>query len=246
MTAARHLLALIALSVSMAGGTAARSAAAQAGDIDESRLDSSVSSRPHGMAELGLGWLTLPGAQVCTRRDVDCEEGDSSPAIEVWQLYRASSQAAIGAGITLGLVPTNDAFGNQEQDIPRDHSRSYFAVEGIARYYPWAGPRSEAWLGLTGGLVVVSDSYSSSAAESDRALIGQSGATIRTEGYTIGLAAGGDYRFAENWSFGLHIRYGSWFLPETPARDVFGDEASLTGRTSMFAFVLALAYRIAL
>ena len=217
----------------------------QAGQVDESAVGS-VSSRPHGMAELGLGWLTLPGAEVCTRAEVQCEEGDSSPAIEVWQLYRASPRAAIGAGITLGLIPTNDAFGNEQQEIEREHSRSYFAVEGIARYYPWASPRSEAWVGLTGGLVVVSDSYSSTAAETDRALIGKSGATIRTEGYTIGLAAGGDYRFAENWSFGLHLRYGNWFLPETAATDVFGDRASLTSRNTMFAFVLAVAYRIAL
>jgi hypothetical protein len=199
------------------------------------------------MAELGLGWLTLPGAQVCTKRsEASCEEGDSSPDIEVWQLYRANPRAAIGAGITLGLVPTNDAFGNDQQGIAREHSRSYFAIEGMGRYYPWTGRTTEAWLGLTGGLVVVSDSYSSAEPSSGRALVGQSGSVIRTEGYTIGVGAGGDYLFADNWSVGLQARYGIWFLPQRAETNVFGDEASLTGRNSMFAFVLTFAYRIAL
>lgn len=216
--------------------------------LDTIRDPESVSARPHGVAELRLGWLTLPGAQVCTRRSEDsCRQGDSSPEIEIWQLYRATSSASIGAGVTLGLIPTNDAFGNQRESVKRDHSRSYFSIEGIARYYPWVGPSSEYWVGLTGGLVVVSDRYTAQTPLPDRALIGGgTGATIRTEGYTIGLAAGGDYRFAESWSFGLHVRYGSWFLPNEPERDVFGDEASLTGRASMFAVGLALAYRIAL
>lgn len=229
-------------------GSALELRAEETATLDATRDPENLSARPHGVAELRLGWLTLPGAQVCTRRREDpCRKGDSSPEIEVWQLYRASSAASIGAGVTLGLIPTNDAFGNRLDEVEREHSRSYFSIDGIARYYPWVGPSSEYWVGLTGGLVVVSDRYTAKAPLPDRALIGGGpGATIRTEGYTIGLAAGGDYRFAESWSFGLHVRYGSWFLPNQPQRDVFGDEASLTGRSSMFAVGLAVAYRIAL
>ena len=203
--------------------------------------------RPHGMAEIGLGWLTLPGAQVCAKRSEDsCSEGDSSPAVEVWQLFRASPALAFGAGITLGLIPTTDAPRNDPPGVERDHERSYFGVEGIARYYPLVNTSFEAWLGVTGGLVVLSDHFSTASQLSDRAFVGPRGVTIRTEGYAVGVAAGTAYRFAPAWSVGGNLRFGSWFFPQEPERDVFGDEASLSGRNSMFALVITIAYRIAL
>ena len=88
----------------------------------------------------------------------------------------------------LALLPTTDAPRDDPPGIPRDHSRGYFTVESIARYYPIAGPRFESWLGLTGGLVVVSDSFKNQETESDRQLVGPRGATIRTEGITAGVA----------------------------------------------------------
>ena len=45
---------------------------------------------------------------------------------------------------------------------------------------------------------------------------------------------------------GTTLRYGNWFLPDEPARDSLGDQASLKGRNTMFALGLNLAYRIAL
>jgi hypothetical protein len=210
--------------------------------------------RPVGIAELGIGWLTLPGAEVCvdTARS-SCEQGDTSLELELWQLYRANLAFAFGAGITLGLVPTTDAPATDaapapgQQPIVRDHSRGYFTVEAIGRYYPFVGQNLEWWVGLTGGLVVVSDSYSADQnPDSEYALVGPRGQTIRTEGYTIGLATGIAYALAPNWSLGGSLRYGSWFLPGERASNPLGDTASLTGQNNLFAFGINIAYRVAL
>ena len=210
--------------------------------------------RPVGMAEFGVGWLTLPGAEVCTDRSREsCEKGDTSLELEVWQLYRANIAFAFGAGLTLGLVPTTDApprdaqpVAPGEEPIVRDHSRGYFTVEAIGRYYPFVGENFEAWVGLTGGLVVVSDSFASDRPFSDKALIGPRSQTIRTEGYTVGLAVGAAYSVAPNWSLGAGLRYGSWFLPNKAETNPLGDEASLTGQNNLFAFGINVAYRIPL
>ncbi len=72
------------------------------------------------------------------------------------------------------------------------------------------------------------------------------GVTIRTEGYTVGMAVGAAYLFSPAWSFGAAVRYGSWFLPEKPAKSPFGDEASLRGQVNLFSFGINVAYRVPL
>ncbi|MEZ4224138.1 MAG: hypothetical protein R3B13_24530 [Polyangiaceae bacterium] len=203
--------------------------------------------RPRGMAEVGLGWLVLPAAEVCVERDIaGCTRGDSSFELDAWQLYRAHETFAIGAGMTLGLTPTTDAPRQDPPGTARDHSRGYFTVEAIARYYPYSEDPFEVWLGITSGLVVVSDRFESREGKSDRALVGPRGVTIRSEGYTVGLAAGGAYEFASRWSVGSSIRYGSWFLPETPNTDPLGDEASLVGQNDVFSVLVSVAYSLRL
>src|SRR5687767_6950883 len=64
--------------------------------------------RPTGIAEVGVGWLTLPGADVCIERRTGCSKGDTSLALDLWQLYRQSRRFAGGAGIMLALIPTTD------------------------------------------------------------------------------------------------------------------------------------------
>lgn len=201
--------------------------------------------RPMGMAELGLGWLVLPGAQVCSARN-SCSHGDSSPVIEAWPLYSPTRSFAAGAGITLGLIPTADAPRQDPPGVTRDHTRGYLTVEGVARYYPIRGERLEAWAGLTGGLVVVSDTYKVQGGDSSKALVGPRGVTIRTEGYSLGLAIGGAYLVSPHVSVGATLRYSSWFLPSVPATDVLDDQASLTGRNSVFSLSLNVAYRVQL
>ena len=43
-------------------------------------------ARAVGMAEVGLGWLVLPAADVCVERDIaGCTTGDSSLELDAWQ-----------------------------------------------------------------------------------------------------------------------------------------------------------------
>lgn len=190
--------------------------------------------RPTGIAEAGFGWLTLPGAQVCV---VECSRGDTSFELDVWQLYRGNTRFALGAGILLALIPTNDGSG-------ANHNRRYMTVEGTARYYPYVGENVEWWVGVTGGLVVVSDQYEVARPPSDRALLGPTGDTIRTEGGSIGLAGGPVVSLARHWTVGSTLRYGHWFLPSRPAVDALGNQASLTGRNTVFSLGVNIAFRL--
>jgi hypothetical protein len=207
--------------------------------------------RPLGMAEFGIGALTLPGAEVCgtsaaAGEAATCSQGDASFEIEAWPLYRPTVRFAFGAGIMLGLIPTTVPPQEQPEDtsIERDHSRSYLTVEGMGRYYLYVGENTEFWAGITGGLVVVSDRFVvESGVLADRALVGPQGVTIRTEGGTVGVAVGGAYSLADNWSVGAMLRYGQWFLPDVPAKDPLGSQASLIGRNSFIILSVGVTYR---
>lgn len=192
--------------------------------------------RPTGIAEAGFGWLTLPGAVVCP---TGCSKGDTSFQLDFWQLFRGSKRFALGAGILLALIPTNA--GPQV-----DHDRRYMTVEGTARYYPYVGESVEWWVGVTGGLVVVSDRFFVSEDASDRALLGPRGQTIRTEGGAIGLAGGPVFALARHWTAGATLHYGRWMLPNQPAVDSRGNRASLTGDVTVLSLGLNMAFRLAL
>jgi hypothetical protein len=203
----------------------------------------------HGKAEVGLGALTLPGAEVCTNRSLiylGCKRGDVSPMLELWQLVRPNPLFAIGAGITIGLFPIADAPSQEPPGVNRNHRRGYFTAEAIARYYLLHGPVWEGWLGATGGLVVISDTYSSSNNTTDLAYIGPRGVTIRTEGYTLGFAAGFAKYLTEKWTVGAALRYGLWTLPKVPSSDALGDQASLIGRVATIVLGINVGYRLSL
>jgi len=149
-------------------------------------------ARPVGIAELGLGWLTLPGASVCAERSSGqgCKNGDTSFELDAWQIYRGSRRFAFGAGLMLGLIPTTDAPRHDPDNIERDHARSYLTLEGTIRHYPYVGESIELWWGISGGLAVVSDRFVVKDKNSELALVGQRGSTIRSEGAAIGLLGG--------------------------------------------------------
>jgi hypothetical protein len=193
-------------------------------------------NRPTGIAELGFGWLTLPGADVCLK---DCSKGDTSFELDVWQLYRPNQRFAFGAGALLALIPTNAG-------PALEHRRRYMTIEGTARYYPYVGQNVEWWVGVTGGLVIVSDRYVVGDNGSGRVIFGGAGQTIRSEGGTIGLAGGPVIALARNWTFGVTLRYGEWFLPTQPAADVLANRASLAGRSVVISLGLNMALRLAL
>jgi len=201
-------------------------------------------NRPTGIAEAGFGWLTLPAADVCSTGG--CRAGDTSFVLDAWQLYRQNVRLAFGAGLLVGLIPTTDAPRLDPEGIQRDHSRRYLTMEGMLRFYPHVAQTFELWLGVTGGLVVVSDRFEVVDEYEDQPLIGPQGVTIRTEGGSLGLALGGAYELSRNWSIGGSLRAGIWFLPAIPARDALKDEASLKGRNAVFSLGFNIAYRIPL
>lgn len=201
--------------------------------------------RPYTMAELGLGFLTLPGADVCLKSR-PCTKGDTSINIDFWQMYRANRSFAIGAGATVALNPTTDN-PPSEAGIDRAHTRSYFLVEGQGRYYAIATPSFEAWFGATAGVVIVSDRYSiDDPNKRTWALIGPLASTLSTTGGTVGALLGAEWSFAPNWAAGLSARYMRWFLPHEPATTVFLDRATLTDQQSVIQLGISCSYRIAL
>lgn len=201
-------------------------------------------NRPTGIAEAGFGWLTLPAADVCSTGG--CRAGDTSFVLDAWQLYRQNVRLAFGAGLLVGLIPTTDAPRLDPEGIQRDHSRRYLTMEGMLRLYPHVAQTFELWVGVTGGIVVVSDRFEVVDEYEDQPLIGPQGVTIRTEGGSLGLAVGGAYELSRNWSIGGSLRAGVWFLPAVPATDPLEDEASLKGRNSVFSLGFNVAYRIPL
>jgi hypothetical protein len=215
-------------------------------DLDEARVARGFASlnRPTGIAEVGVGWLTLPGASVCSSGN--CKKGDTSFELDAWELFRANRRFAFGAGFLLGLIPTTDAPQSDPMGVSRDHTRSYLTLEGMIRHYPYIGESVELWWGITGGLAVVNDRFTVNAKNQELALVGGNGSTIRTEGASIGAAGGAVFWLANHWSMGTVFRYGNWFLPKTAAKDPLLDEASLSGRSTMFSLGLSLAYRISL
>lgn len=217
------------------------SASAQA----QERPSADELARLTAMAELGIGALSLPAATVCTDRTTGkCKQGDTSLMLDAWQLLRTSRRFAAGAGVTLGLFPTADVPLNDTPSVSRDHKRSYFVAEALVRGYFYSSPEWEFWGGITSGLVVISDTYSSKEALTDRVLQGPRGVTTRTEGLTLGCALGISRPILGDWSLGASIRYGLWSLPKVPERSPFGDEASLTGRNSMFLLGLSIGYKL--
>lgn len=199
--------------------------------------------RPTGIVEFGFGWLTLPGASICVVPLRGCREGDTSFEVDAWQLYRGSTRIAFGAGVLFGLIPTTDA---TSEAFDRDHSRQYLTIEGTVRYYPYVGLNVEWWLGLTGGLVVVSDRFEVASPAPDRALLGPRGVTLRTEGGSLGIAGGPVFALTPNWALGATLRYGQWFLPSRPEFDAAGSRASLAGRNTVLSLGVAIAFRMAL
>jgi hypothetical protein len=235
----RGLIGLAVLGVSVAAAGPARADEGASLEIPRG-VD-----RPHTLAQLGVGFMTLPGALVCLKNQ-PCTKGDSSIELDFWQLYRANRYFAIGAGATVAIKPTTDS-PPTEAGIDRSHTRSYFLVEGQGRYYAIHGETFEAWVGASVGGVIVSDRYTIEGGDSSNAaIIGPRSSTLRTEGGTVGGLIGAQWSFAPNWALGLNARYMRWFLPGTPATTVFLDRATLTDSQDAVTVGVSCSYRIAL
>jgi len=234
----------LALTTSLAALTLVGSARADTPGVPFGR----AVDRPYTVAQLGVGVLSLPAADVCLRQQ-PCTKGDNSIEADFWQLYRANRYFAIGAGASVALVPVTD---NPPSELgnagARTHTRSYFLVEGQGRYYAVRAETFEAWLGVTAGVVIVSDRYAIDQPGDSRmpAIIGPRASTVRTEGASVGGLIGASWSFAPNWSLGVSARYMQWFLPHIAATTVFLDRATLTDQQAALNFGISCSYRIAL
>jgi hypothetical protein len=195
-----------------------------------------------GIAQVGIGWLTLPRALVCGEGNV-CRQGDTTPFVEAWNLVRLDYGFAFGAGITLGLIPTTDAPREDPPGIERSHRRGYMTIEPLVRYYPWRTPEVEGWVGAGAGLVIVSDRFVSNDADQRYAFVGTPGTTLRTEGLSLLAGFGVSVVLSEAWTLGFTGRAGMWRLPRTPETSPFGDEASLSGSNSVIYAGISLAFQ---
>lgn len=196
-------------------------------------------SRPHGVIEFGVGVLALPDARLCG--GAGCDRGDISLEVDAWPIFRASPRFAVGAGITLALTPTQDV-PRRITTFSRDHSRRYFMVEGVGRYYFAHGRALEVWGGASTGLVVVSDNFRTASSEPAFTIIGANSANIATEGLSLGLAAGATFGVSDQLQVGGTLRFANWFLPSKQEVIAFEEEASLANRVTMINLALTVAY----
>lgn len=203
--------------------------------------------RPYTLAEASGGLFALPAANVCLRSTTDCEQGEGSLAVSLYNFYRYRS-FAFGAGIEWATTLRGDA-ARGAPELFREHSRRYFLVQGSVRYYAWRLNDWEIWVGALAGGVVVSDAWSSLEDRepyADTDFVGPRSVTLGTEGFAIGAGIGADWMFYPNWSAGLQLRYANWVFPSAPKLLPTGDPASLSGRVDVISLSITLAYHIAL
>ncbi len=197
-------------------------------------------SQPYGVVEFGIGFMALPDAKLCGGA-AGCDVGDLSLEVDAWPLFRASPAFAVGAGMTLALTPIQEV-PQRTTTFQRDHSRRYFLVEGIGRYYFVHGSALEAWTGISTGLVVVSDNFRTKTGLPEMTIIGSDSANIATEGLSLGIGAGVTFGLNDHLQVGGTLRVANWYLPSTPEVIAFGEEASLAGRVTMLNIAVTVAY----
>ncbi len=210
-----------------------------------------IIDRPHTIAELETGIIALPNAPLSPSRQGgetpfgSIGKGDATVLVGMHLLYRWSRQFAVGAGFLLGPLPTSTTEYGGNANLSRKHARSYLLVNTELRYIPFHSKRFEAWFGMTAGGVVVSDRYSTDT-EQVPAILGVPDVTIRTEGYTIGVEAGGSWMFSDRWVAGVILRTDRWFLPNSQQCSPIGDCGTLTGSVESVQFGLTIGYKIPL
>jgi hypothetical protein len=201
----------------------------------------------HTLVSVSAGLLSLPAADVCPRSRTSCEKGETSVSFAVYNQYRFG-RIGLGASVAWAASLVAGA-ARGAPELQREHDRSYFLVEGQARYYGIRSGRWEWWGGLTLGGVIIKDQWSvisDRAPYADTAFVGPRAAMISTEGLAAGVAIGGEWTLAPNWFLGTTMRYAKWLLPTTARQAPTGDSASLSGNVDVLDFGLLVAYRIAL
>lgn len=240
-----RILALAALAL------AAIPSPARADDTTVARRAADARERdlPHTAAEVNTGFLFLPGALVCPQSldPATCKRGEFTFAAGLQNVFRIHA-FGIGAGIQWAHTLRSDA-ANGDPSLQREHSRSYFLVEALGRYYFLKSKQWDFWVQTTVGLVVLNDTWTVDAERNPyemTANIGPQSGTLGTEGLTLGAGLGAEWTFLPNWSFGPALRYSNWFLPSTRHMSPTLDVASLAGRLDIIDVAVRVTYRISL
>jgi len=215
--------------------------------------------RPHTVAELEGGIITLPTAPISVANRGGATplgtvgNGDATVETGVHLLYRASREWAIGAGALFAPRPTTDQnYVGSQPGLPRTHSRSYLFLGGEARYFPLRSRWFEGWFGVAAGALIIADRFTTNAGPEPAPILGTQTSTVSTEGFSVGIQIGGDYLITDQWVVGLAMRADRWVLPaqkpftQETSCDPIGDCPTLTGSVAAFELGLTVGYRIAL
>jgi hypothetical protein len=167
------------------------------------------------MAEVGVGALFLPSAPDCLPHRTSCPTSDTALLLTARPLVQIGGRFVFGVSASWGIgrQGQNADIATSTGTIKRTHHRDYFLFSPIVRYYPFlalAG-RVDAWVGLTGGFLIVSDRYSNDA--DGTSSVGPLSLTVSTTGSTFGGGLGFDVRITEAISVGGWTHESLWLLP---------------------------------
>jgi hypothetical protein len=240
------------LSLLACAGVALAASAASADEPTGMPSGDWIGRRKHTIAELELGFIALPTAPISPgQRGGNLPigtigHGDATLSAGFHLLYRGGTDWAIGAGALFAPNPTADTTYGGASGLQRTHSRDYLWMGAEGRYIPLHLKTIEAWVGLTAGGVVVADRYNTTAALQVPSDLGTSQVTVRTEGFSLGVEAGGEWALSESVVIGFVARFDNWILPASEQCTPIGDCATLTGPVTEIEFGLRLGYRIRL
>jgi hypothetical protein len=223
----------------------------------------SLLTRPHTIANVGLGVVALPNAPISVANRGGATpfgtvgSGDATLNFLIHLIYHSGKDWMVGAVGFLTPAPTSDSAYAGNTDLPnavrRSHSRGYMFAGIEARYVPWRYRAFQIWTGLAAGAVVVADRFVNEEATPVSTVLGTREITITSEGFAIGVQAGGDYMLDDHWVFGVDVRADRWLLPTAkpdPLRDPtcssLGDCPTITGTVEAIMFGLSIGYRIQL
>jgi hypothetical protein len=241
-------------------GVAAALASPPAGADDVPQVPTPLLDRPHTMAELEAGIIALPSAPISAANRGGSTplgtvgNGDATVQTGVHLLYRATPEWAIGAGTIFAPRPTTDP-NYLGGGIPRTHSRSYLFLGGEGRYVPFRSKWFEGWVGLTAGVMLVADRFTTNATPDPPPILGTKTSTVSTEGFAVGVQLGGDYLVTDQLIIGLALRADRWFLPEQSGTssssqltscNAIGDCPTLSGSIAAFELGVTVGYRLPL
>jgi len=219
----------------------------------------SLLDRPHTVAELEAGIISLPSAPISQSNQGlatplgTVGSGDTTVETGLHLLYRATGDWAFGASVLFAPRPTNSPTNGGASNLPRSYSRSYLFMGGEVRYYPLRSRWFEAWFGAAAGALIIADRFYTESAPQVPSILGSNEVNVSTEGFAAGAQIGGNYLINDSLVIGLVMRADEWVLPsqalfvqQTSPCDPIGDCRTLKGTVQAFEVGLTFGYRIPL